>query len=49
MREANKPSIIHRFSYEEIELSHNKMIQFVIGIVNQNLDILESVLQENFT
>lgn len=49
MRETNKPSIIHRFTNEEIELSHNQMIQFVTGIVNKDLEILESVLHENFT
>ena len=49
MREINKPSIIHRFTNEEIELSHNQMIQFVTGIVNKDLEILESVLHENFT
>lgn len=49
MRKINKPSIIHRFTNEEIELSHNQMIQFVTGIVNKDLEILESVLHENFT
>jgi hypothetical protein len=49
MRETNKPSIIHRFTHEEIELSHNQMIQFVTGILNKDLEILESVLHENYT
>jgi hypothetical protein len=49
MRETNKPSIIHRFTNEEIELSQNQMIQFITGIVNKDLEILESVLHENFT
>ncbi len=49
MRDINKPSIIHRFTNEEIELSHNQMIQFVTGIVNKDLEILESVLHEKFT
>ena len=34
---------------EEIELSHNQIIQFVTGIVNKDLEILESVIHENLT
>jgi hypothetical protein len=49
MRETNRPAIIHRFTNEEIELSHNQMIQFVTAIMNKDLKILESVLHENFT
>lgn len=49
MREVNQPSIIHRFTNEQIELSHNQMIQFARGVVNKNLEILESVHHENFT
>lgn len=49
MRETIKHSIIHRFTNEEIELSHNQMFQFVTAIVNKDLDTLKTVLHEKFT
>ena len=41
MREIKNPLIIHRFANEEIGLLFNQKIQFIIGIFNKDLEVLE--------
>ena len=49
MKGINKPFVIHRLSNEEIEITNSQIIQFIKGILNRDLEILDSVFHEKFT